>query len=143
MTRDDYAGDVSVKQAWDMLGEDKDAHLIDVRTRAEWTFVGVPDIADLGKTPLFVEWQNAQGRNADFVEDVRALLDETDAAKDATLLFLCRSGGRSRAAAAACARAGLGACYNVAGGFEGDLDENRRRNAVNGWRRDGLPWSQS
>lgn len=144
MTQDDgYAGDVSAKQAWEMLERDEDAHLIDVRTRAEWMFVGVPDTGDLGKPPLFVEWQNAQGRNPDFVEEIRAKLAESDAAKDAPLLFLCRSGGRSRAAAMACTGAGLGACYNVAGGFEGDLDQSRHRNTVNGWRRDGLPWVQS
>lgn len=140
---DGYAGDVPVKQAWDILKEEKGATLIDVRTRAEWMFVGVPNVGELGKETLFVEWNTAQGQNPAFVDQVKQELKEQGISNDAPLLFLCRSGQRSRAAAIACTEAGMSACYNVAGGFEGDLDQERHRGKVNGWRHDGLPWAQS
>ena len=140
---DGYAGDISVKQAWEILKEEKAACLIDVRTRAEWMFVGVPDVSELGKETLFVEWQSAQGQNPNFVTEVQAELKERGVNADAPLLFICRSGQRSRGAAMACTAAGFEASYNVAGGFEGDLDEKRHRGKLNGWRHDGLPWVQS
>lgn len=140
---DGYAGDVSVKQAWDILKEEQGACLIDVRTRAEWMFVGVPDIGELGKQAMFVEWNTAQGQNPGFVNEVQQELKELGISAETPLLFLCRSGQRSRSAAIACTEAGFGSCYNVAGGFEGDLDQERHRGELNGWRHDGLPWAQS
>jgi rhodanese-related sulfurtransferase len=138
-----YAGDVSAKQAWDILKEEEGACLIDVRTRAEWMFVGVPDIEELGKQTLFVEWQNTQGQNSAFVDEVQRKLKERNTPAKTQLLFLCRSGQRSRAAAISCTEAGFTACYNIASGFEGDLDQDRHRGTLNGWRHGGLPWVQS
>ena len=42
-----------------------------------------------------------------------------------------------------CTERGYTACYNVADGFEGELDEHNHRNSVNGWKVAGLPWWQS
>ena len=44
-----YAGDVAPATAWKILSEHKDAVLIDVRTRAEWNYVGLPDLDDAGQ----------------------------------------------------------------------------------------------
>lgn len=135
-----YAGDLSAREAWELLEREKDAILVDVRTRPEWQFVGVPDLERLGKQVAFVSWQNYPGmeRNAEFVAQVQAV----GARQDAPVLFICRSGGRSRAAAIAVTAAGLSRCYNVAGGFEGSPDAARHRGTVDGWKASGLPWAQ-
>ena len=136
-----YAGDVTPAMAWKILGERNDAILIDVRTRAEWNYVGVPDLAGLDKKPGLVEWQvfpNMQV-NPDFVDALsKALTDKT-----VPLLFLCRSGVRSVAAAKAMSAAGYSTCLNVADGFEGPLNAQAKRGVAGGWKAAGLPWRQS
>ncbi|HTP77410.1 MAG TPA: rhodanese-like domain-containing protein [Rhizomicrobium sp.] len=138
----DYAGDLSVTEAWALLQSDPRAQLVDVRTSAEWSFVGLPDLSSLGREALLVEWQSfpTMRPNPSFVDDtVRAGVG----AKDAPVLFLCRSGARSRSAAIAITAAGYSRAYNIAGGFEGDLDGERHRGQQNGWKASGLPWKQS
>jgi rhodanese-related sulfurtransferase len=83
--------------------------------------------------------------NADFAKEVAAALTGKleGKAKDAPVLFLCRSGARSRAAAVALTAEGFHAAYNIVGGFEGDLDEARHRGQRNGWKAAGLPWVQA
>ena len=136
-----YAGDVSVEDAWRLLGEDASAQLIDVRTSAEWNFVGLPNLDGIGKPIHRVEWQGFPGGapNPQFTDQVAA----TGVKPDDTLLFLCRSGGSSKAAAIAMTERGYTKCYNVAGGFEGDLDGERHRGRAGGWKAAGLPWNQS
>ncbi|GAA0539380.1 rhodanese-related sulfurtransferase [Rhizomicrobium palustre] len=136
----DYAGDVSVTEAWELISQG--AVLVDVRTAAEWAFVGLPDLSSLGRTVARVEWQSfPSGQpNPGFLPEVVAAVGED---KDAKILFLCRSGARSRAAAIALTAAGYENCFNVAGGFEGDLDQHRQRGKINGWKAEGLPWAQT
>ncbi len=140
-----YAGNVTAKEAWLMLENDSKAVLIDVRTRAEWSFVGIPDLSSLNKEVMFVEWQAFPPGPSDssFVDQFAAACEQRGVTKDAPLLFLCRSGNRSQSAAIVCTEAGFENCLNVADGFEGDLDQNRHRNSMNGWKRNGLPWFQS
>lgn len=135
-----YAGDLPPSEAWRLLEQDPSAALVDVRSAAEWTFVGLPDITSLGREVLTVAWSHWPGgvRNEDFVEELRA--GGVDGS--GPVLFLCRSGARSRAAAAAATRAGIEPAYNVSEGFEGDLDEHGHR-GNGGWRGAGLPWRQS
>lgn len=137
-----YAGDISAEEAWRVLSENPEAQLVDVRTSAEWSFVGLPDLAPLGKEPLLSEWQSfpAMNVNGAFVRDVGEALGASR--RDAPVLFLCRSGVRSRAAAIAMTAQGFGHCYNIAGGFEGDPDEHGHRAQRNGWKVAGLPWRQ-
>ncbi|MBZ0215274.1 MAG: hypothetical protein K8F25_01870, partial [Fimbriimonadaceae bacterium] len=52
-----YAGDVSPCEAWQQLSSDPASFLVDVRTRAEWAFVGIHDLAEIGKAPILLEWQ--------------------------------------------------------------------------------------
>jgi rhodanese-related sulfurtransferase len=135
-----YAGDITPERAWEILASDENSVLIDVRTKPEWSFVGVCDLESLNKQPALIEWQvfPTMAVNESFGESV----DSIGAPQDAPLLFLCRSGARSRNAAIAATERGYQACYNVAGGFEGDPDGERHRGRVNGWKAAGLPWVQ-
>lgn len=136
----DYAGDVTPRDAYEAIERDATAALIDVRTQAEWSFVGLPDLRATRRQPVLVEWQAfpAMARNPDFVAE----LARAGIAKGRPLYFLCRSGARSRAAAIAMTAAGYGPCYNIAGGFEGNRDSEGHRGTVEGWKAAGLPWRQ-
>ena len=140
-----FAGDLSVEDAYAMLAKDEDAALVDVRTQPEWNFVGVPDLAVLGKKAIFREWQTypAMQVATDFVQGLADELQRRGVDKTSPVLFLCRSGARSRHAAIALTNAGWTHCYNIADGFEGPLDGERRRGAVGGWKARGLPWTQT
>ena len=136
-----YAGDVAPTTAWKILSERKDAILIDCRTRAEWNYVGLPDLETLAKKPALIEWQvfPSMQPNPEFV----AALSGALADKEAPLLFICRSGARSAAAAKAMTAAGYSTCLNVADGFEGPLDGHAKRGGSAGWKAAGLPWRQT
>lgn len=135
-----YAGDVTPEQAWRALKENDEAVLVDVRTQPEWAFVGVPDLREAGKQPLLVQWQvyPSMQKNAQFADELRG----AGIKEGQPVYFLCRSGGRSKAAAIAMTAEGFEACYNVAGGFEGDLDSKKHRGTQGGWKAEGLPWLQ-
>jgi rhodanese-related sulfurtransferase len=141
----DYAGDVDVREAWTLLGADPKAQLIDCRTAAEWAFVGLPDLSSLGRNALCVEWQSFPSMTVDpeFTNRAANELRRAGADSDTPVLFLCRSGARSRAAAIAMTRAGFAHAYNIAGGFEGDMDQTGHRGQRNGWKAADLPWRQS
>lgn len=146
MTSDQaYAGDLSSTDAWKVLSEDSTAVLVDVRTRAEWTFVGVADLREVGRQPALVEWQRFPDMdvNPGFVEHVSEALRERNAGADTPVFFLCRSGARSRDAAIAMTTSGLRAAYNISDGFEGPADALHHRGEVAGWKAAGLPWIQS
>jgi rhodanese-related sulfurtransferase len=140
-----YAGDVSAADAYSMLESDRSAVLVDVRTKAEWRYVGAPDLSGIGKETIFVEWQEFPTMKvaADFAPHLQEILRARGVPATAPVLFLCRSGVRSRAAAIAMTEAGRERCYNIAQGFEGPLDNKQKRGAVDGWKADGLPWAQS
>ena len=140
-----YAGDISAADAYSILERDKSAVLVDVRTKAEWAYVGVPDLSGIDKETIFLEWQEFPTMKvaADFAPRLLELLRARGVSAKTPLLFLCRSGVRSRAAAAALTQAGQELCYNIAQGFEGPLDDKQKRGAVDGWKAAGLPWAQS
>jgi rhodanese-related sulfurtransferase len=129
-----YGGAVTPAEAWQLHASGA-AHIVDVRTEAEWNFVGhIPDV------PL-VEWRHykAQDTNPKFIEQLREHIPP-----GTPVMFLCRSGVRSHSAAQLAAGAGWPQSYNIMEGFEGDLDKDTgRRGALGGWRRAGLPWVQS
>lgn len=136
-----YAGDVSSREAWERLKTDAEAVLVDVRTSAEWNYVGICDLSELGKQPLFISWQvyPEMTINAEFTGQ----LESAGVGRETPLYFICRSGARSKAAAIAATQAQFRECYNISDGFEGDPDEERHRGRVNGWKANGLPWIQS
>lgn len=140
-----YAGDVAPTEAWSVLETEPSAALVDVRSSAEWTFVGVPDLSPLGKRALLQEWQVFPSMQVDaaFADKVAAALQAAGTSEESPVYFLCRSGARSQAAAAAMASRGWRRAYNVTGGFEGPLDDQRHRGAAAGWKADGLPWIQN
>lgn len=141
----EYAGDLAADAAWALLKDNPKAQLVDVRTTAEWSFVGGPDLSGAGRAAHCIEWQSypSMAVNPDFVAQVKETLAREGAGADAPVLFLCRSGARSRAAAIAMTQAGFSHAYNIAGGFEGDKDENSHRGNRNGWKAADLPWRQS
>jgi len=139
--------EIDPAEAYRHLESDSDAVLIDVRTRAEWAFVGMPDLSALGRPLWPLEWVTfpEMARNPDFLDEVASRIGGRPPGRP---FFICRSGVRSMAAAQAVAammaRQGMQAhCTNVAEGFEGDLDENGQRGRKNGWKNKGLPWRQS
>lgn len=139
-----HIDDVSVEETWARLKADPKAVLVDVRTSAEWAFVGMPDLSSLGKRVLALEWQTFPDNSVDgkFTERMTAALAAGGAGKADEVFFICRSGVRSRKAAEAMAAAGFGRCQNVAHGFEGPPDDARQRGKVAGWKAAGLPWTQ-
>ena len=128
-----YHGEVTPTEAW-ALHRSGAARLVDVRTQAEWTYVGRVD-----GVPL-VEWRSlgAAQTNPNFVEQLRECVDPS-----VPVMFLCRSGVRSHGAAELATRAGWRIAINVLEGFEGDLDADGHRGTTGGWRKAGLPWVQS
>ena len=128
-----YAGDLTPQEAWDKLEEG--AILVDVRTEGEWAHIGIPDTTATENDPLFIQWTFPGGiPNPDFINDLNQQAPEDRATE---LVFLCRSGQRSIAAAIAATQAGF-TSYNVLEGFEGDPDRFGER-TVNGWKNRGLP----
>jgi rhodanese-related sulfurtransferase len=131
---------VPPRKTWEALKGDPQAQLVDVRTDAEWNFVGVPDLAQAGKQPALIPWQvyPAMQVNGAFVEHLK----EAGLTPDNHIYFLCRSGARSMAAAQAAQAAGYAHVYNIADGFEGPPDGDGHRGSVAGWKADELPWRQ-
>ena len=131
---------VAPKQVWAALRADPTARLVDVRTNAEWTYVGLPDLSESGQEPLLIPWQlfPAMQLNPAFVESVQ----EAGLTPENHIYFLCRSGVRSLAAAQAMHQAGYHHVYNVMDGFEGPPDAEGHRGHQAGWKADHLPWRQ-
>jgi rhodanese-related sulfurtransferase len=135
--------EISPQQAWEILEAEPQAVLLDVRTSMEYEYVGHPLNA------LHVPWMDAPDWNIDsgFVDKVRqALVKRTGSDQEQEsihILAICRSGKRSQAAAEELVRQGFANLYNIEDGFEGDLDNNKQRNTINGWRVANLPWEQS
>ena len=126
-----YAGALTPAEAHVLL--QAGAKLVDVRTKPELVYVGrVPG-------SVLVEWQTYPGNapNPEFLAQLSESVEPGD-----TLMFLCRSGVRSHAAAAVAAEAGWRDSYNVLEGFEGDRDAAQHRGTLSGWRKAGLPWVQ-
>lgn len=137
-----YAGDVSCQQVWEELNKNAKASLVDVRTTREWSTIGVPDLSDVNKRPLFNEWQMfpSMELNTKFAEQIDSELQQFGAAKDDPVFFLCRTGMRSQGAASALTALGYTQAFNILEGFEGPPDSAGSRGTVSGWQFDQLPW---
>lgn len=140
-----YAGDVTARDAWNDLVSSPKATLVDVRTAAEWAYVGVPVLSSIGKSVAMVEWDEFPSGKLvpNFVGRLKGEFDQLGVGADDPVYFLCRSGNRSRHAAVAATAAGYARAYNVAEGFEGRLDDERHRGSGQSWKGGGLPWVQS
>lgn len=128
-----YLGELTPQEAYAVLQLAPGAKIVDVRTRAEWDWVGrLPGTVE-------IEWNQYPGnvRNPNFVAELKRQVDP-----EALVMFLCRSGVRSIASATLATEVGYNCCYNILEGFEGDKDANGQRNRIGGWRKAGLPWHQ-
>ncbi len=132
--------EISSSEAWEILERDAQAVLLDVRTTMEYRYVGHPLNAE------HVPWKEPPEWLVDphFTGEVRRRLQQRGGDPESTtLLVMCRSGKRSHEAALRLAEDGFSHLYNIADGFEGDLDGRGHRSTINGWRFTGLPWEQS
>lgn len=130
-----YAGAVTPHEAFALLQADPNVKLIDVRTNAERDWIGRPSIAALQHGA--VQWTLYPGGavNPDFAEQLQAAAEPGD-----VVLFLCRSGVRSRHAARIATELGYGNAFDILEGFEGDRDGDGHRKSIGGWCKAGLPW---
>ena len=141
-------GEMVSGDVWNSLVENSASQLIDVRTSAEWAFVGVPDLSSINREVLYLEWAifPDMARNPEFEDSLLGFLEQHNLIGDGDLFFLCRSGVRSRAAAKVIAdrmdQKFTGRCINISDGFEGDRDSEGHRNIIGGWRAAKLPWKQ-
>ena len=127
-------------RVWEALRKDPRAQLVDVRTDAEWSFVGLPDLSQAGKQVVPIQWQvyPTMQLNAAFADQLK----KAGFTAEHHIYFICRSGQRSLAAAQAAQEAGFPHVYNVADGFEGGVDAAGHRGTAAGWKAEGLPWRQ-
>ncbi|HEX7986909.1 MAG TPA: rhodanese-like domain-containing protein [Duganella sp.] len=131
-----YAGAVTPQEAYELLSADNAVKLVDVRTNAERDWVGRVAIPEAQHGA--VQWSLYPGgiANHEFIEQLNSV-----ARKDQVILFLCRSGVRSRGAAKLATEHGYQHCYDILEGFEGDKDEQHHRRNIGGWCKAGLPWT--
>ena len=134
------------QETWEALKSDPASVLVDVRTIAEWVYIGLPVLDSLSKEILKVEWMEfpEMTRNDHFAEELLAQFGPED---PSAIYFICRSGVRSKSAAKCLLSkiAGSGRnikCYNVLEGFEGNHDQHKHRGTIGGWKVRGLPWCQ-
>lgn len=135
----EYKRNLLPKMAVDRLNENPEAVLIDVRTSAEHKYVGFPE------NSILIPWFDEPDLNSDpsaFCEAVNNHLSDRSDILSTELILICRSGFRSNEALKCLQTNGFTCVSHVASGFEGDLDENDHRGNLNGWRNDGMPWSQ-
>jgi rhodanese-related sulfurtransferase len=134
-----YVGDVTSAEIWGFLQQSK-SFVVDVRTSAEWKFVGTPDLDSVVADLICLEWLKYPDFQANhhFPHDLTKIITD----ENAPIFFLCKTGGRSSMAASAMAQLGYKNCFNILNGFEGDYDDLSHRGFVNGWKAEGLPWKQ-
>jgi rhodanese-related sulfurtransferase len=133
----DKVKSLSPKEAYKLLQEHPNAVLIDVRSHMEYLFVGHPAGA------IHIPWIDEPDwkLNPLFLTQVRQTM-LGGASGSAAVVLICRSGVRSLEAGKALIEAGVNDVYNVAEGFEGQMDEKHHRSSLGGWRYHGLPWEQ-
>ena len=142
MSKDDETiGEVTAAEAYEILRDNNEARLVDVRSRAEWTFVGVPVVGGGRGATVLLEWQRYPTMDVD--PNFPEALSQACPDRTTPLYFICRSGARSHSAADLAAGMGYEHCFNVVDGFEGPPDDKGHRGTVAGWKAAGLPWRQT
>ena len=131
---------ISSIECFNLLSSQRRTHLVDVRTKPEWNFVGIPDLSSINKKVIFVSWQIYPEMTVNDVFENQIL--ETKINTDDTLFFICRSGQRSYDAAEFLISRGFTYCFNVFDGFEGKLNQHHKRALIDGWQFNNLPWKQ-
>tara|TARA_B100001971_G_scaffold180188_1_gene176211 strand:- start:354 stop:767 length:414 start_codon:yes stop_codon:yes gene_type:complete len=135
-----YKRNLLPKMAVERLQNNPQALFVDVRSKAEYKYVGYPENSILIPWIDDPDWEpNPEA----FSDAVMQELDGRENLSDTEIILICRSGFRSNEALKCLENKGFTQVSHVASGFEGDLDENDHRGNLNGWRHDGMPWSQS
>ena len=135
-----YKRNLLPKQAFENLANNPNSLFVDVRSTAEHKFVGFPD------NSVLIPWSdepNWQPDAQEFADAVKKQLSDRDDVLDTQIILICRSGYRSNEALKCLEANGFTHVSHVASGFEGDLNEHDQRGNLNGWRHDGMPWTQS
>jgi rhodanese-related sulfurtransferase len=139
---DSRLGSLNPQQAWQMLQDDPQAVLVDIRSTMEYLFVGHPVGA------VHVAWidEPEWTVNPKFVKEIRKLMLGgavcTEDQGCAPVILICRSGKRSLEAGKSLLDSGFKQVYHIDEGFEGERDENHHRSTSGGWRFHDLPWEQ-
>ena len=131
---------ISSKQCFERLSKESSSYLVDVRTKPEWLFVGLPDLQSLQKKTICVSWNVYPNMeiNVNFESEIL----ESGINKQDVIFLICRSGNRSSDAAEFLTSRGFANCFNVKDGFEGEIGPNHQRSTINGWKYSKLPWKQ-
>ena len=140
LNKKDNIKNISSRECFEKLSIEVNSQLIDVRTKPEWIYVGVPDLSSINKNVIFVSWQvyPEMGTNKFFENQIL----ESNIQKNNNLYFICRSGNRSNNAAEFLTSRGFSNCFNVIDGFEGKLNHDQQRALIDGWQFNNLPWKQ-
>jgi rhodanese-related sulfurtransferase len=135
-----YSGDVLSPECWQVLSQEANSYLIDVRTNIEWQTIGIANLQSIDKETklISIKLLPNMSYNNDFIPELLKIAPD----KAAKLFFICKSGGRSKEAALLASQYGYKHCYNVLYGFEGELSQDAFGNTVGGWKALNLPWRQ-
>jgi len=140
LNKKDNIKNISSQECFKKLSIEVHSHLIDVRTKPEWIYIGVPDLSLINKKVIFISWQVYPEMEINkFFENQ---IIESNIKKDDNLYFICRSGQRSHDAAKFLDSRSFANCFNVIDGFEGNLNHERQRASIDGWQFNKLPWKQ-
>ena len=127
-------------ECFNKLSEISNSYLIDIRTKPEWEFIGVPDLSSLNKKTIFISWHMYPEMKINSLFENQ--ITESNIKKNDNLFLICRSGNRSSDAAEFLTSHGFTNCFNVKDGFEGEIGPNHQRSTINGWKYCKLPWKQ-
>jgi len=127
-------------ECFNQLSEISNSYLIDVRTKPEWEFIGIPNLSSINKKTILISWHVYPLLKINSFFENKII--ELNIKKNDKLFFICRSGGRSFHAAKFLFHSGFNYCYNVSDGFEGDKNILNQRSTINGWKFNNLPWEQ-
>jgi len=137
------------------MATDEKVLFIDVRTRAEVNFLGMPTVADANIPYMEMDnmysWDEKKGvfklePNSGFVTEIEDRLKQKGLDKNSKIILMCRSGDRSVKAVDLLAKVGYKNVYSIVDGYEGDMakdGEHKGRRVVNGWKNSNLPWTYS
>ena len=127
-------------ECFNKLSEISNSYLIDIRTKPEWEFIGVPDLSSLNKKTIFISWHMYPEMKINSLFENQ--ITESNIKKNDNLFLICRSGNRSSNAAEFLTSRDFTNCFNVKDGFEGEIGPNHQRSTINGWKYCKLPWKQ-
>lgn len=132
--------------AYEMLKNNKNSILVDVRSTEEFNLVGIVEAISFNNRMILLPWQSYQDgqQNPDFLSILKNKINIffNENTSDISLIFICRSGARSNYSANYLANLGYKNCYNIIDGFEGKMNSNNQRSMINGWKYNNLPWRQ-